>query len=1193
MVSVVLKVYDFLRMHRAMRLFSFLVTTALLVALVLTLQYKEDISDFLPLSSTHQSGLKVYQDISGANKIFVIFQAKKGQKTDADAMVSAIERFTTNLQAADTAGIARQLTAQVDMEKMQQVMDFVYRYMPLFLTPHDYQRMDSLLRDPGFAARQLQEDKRMLMFPTGNMLTSNIQRDPLGLFTPVVAKLQQRHLSLNYELYDGYIFSPDMKRAIVMVESPFGSSETEHNTQLINLLKAEAAKVTQSQPALEVHLTGGPVIAVGNATQIKTDSLLSVTLAILLITMLLFLTFRRLKNLLLIVLAVAWGWLFAMGGLALVHDHVSVIVIGISSVILGIAINYPLHFISHLSHTSTVRSALKEITVPLLVGNVTTVGAFLALVPLQSVALRDLGLFSSFLLVGTILLVLIYLPHVVKPVKAKPWGRFARFTDISLERKQGVVWAIVLLTGVLGYFSLQTKFDADMSHINYMTEEQKADMRYFQTLLQRDTTTEKVYVVAHGMTMDEALQHNQLLQPALEQVQHHVKGSTLSTCAPFLASNAEQVRRLKQWAAFRQQHKNLPDVLRREGMKAGFAPDSFYDFEVMFNGKFMPLSPASFAPLTTTAFQGNLSHDSIAGTFSIVNVLDVAPQKVAKIEKQFTGDTCYSFDVKSMNSALANNLSNNFNYIGWACALIVFFFLWFSFGSIELALLSFLPMAVSWVWILGIMSLLNIQFNIVNVILATFIFGQGDDYTIFITEGVSYEYAYRRKLLAAYKQSIIISALIMFIGIGSLILAKHPALHSLAEVTIVGMFAVVLMAYILPPLLYSGLVGTKSHYRRRPYSLKPFLVMALSATVFFAQLVYIYALGFRLFVLTKPTARKRKRFQKRVHRLFRYDLQHIPTVAWHEDPALAKVLKEPAVVVCNHQSMLDAAIVMALSPRLLIVANEHASLNPVIRKVFDWFGHIRLIDSQMLNLKQLKQSLSAGYSIVFFPEGERNDHSSILRFHKGAFHVAEALQVDVVPLLLHGVNEVLPRNSWCAFAGKITVCAGQRIMATDAAWGEDYAMRTKRVRQYYVDWYREVAGQIETAAYYRQLTLDKYRFKGVEVVREVKRNLTKFANYAAWVDTPCTAQRVVVLNSGWGEFALLFALTHRHTEVIAIEADADKTQLARYVADGLSLKWQAVETLPNDSLMDTPIFLLHPSPEQRATFNGYKVTIVE
>ena len=74
------------------------------------------------------------------------------------------------------------------------------------------------------------------------------------------------------------------------------------------------------------------------------------------------------------------------------------------------------------------------------------------------------------------------------------------------------------------------------------------------------------------------------------------------------------------------------------------------------------------------------------------------------------------------------------------------------------------------------MSLLGIHFNLVNIILATFIFGQGDDYTIFMTEGCQYEYAYRRPMLASYKQSIIISALIMFIGIGALIFAKHMLL---------------------------------------------------------------------------------------------------------------------------------------------------------------------------------------------------------------------------------------------------------------------------------------------------------------------------------------------------------------------------------------------------------------------------------
>jgi hypothetical protein len=135
-------------------------------------------------------------------------------------------------------------------------------------------------------------------------------------------------------------------------------------------------------------------------------------------------------------------------------------------------------------------------------------------------------------------------------------------------------------------------------------------------------------------------------------------------------------------------------------------------------------------------------------------------------------------DGRSLTASIVDNLSADFNYIGWACGLIVFVFLWCSLGSIELALLSFLPMAVSWIWILGIMALLGIQFNVVNVILATFIFGQGDDYTILMTEGCQYEYAYRRQMLASYKYGIVLSAAIMLAGIGSLAVARHPALFS-------------------------------------------------------------------------------------------------------------------------------------------------------------------------------------------------------------------------------------------------------------------------------------------------------------------------------------------------------------------------------------------------------------------------------
>jgi hypothetical protein len=60
----------------------------------------------------------------------------------------------------------------------------------------------------------------------------------------------------------------------------------------------------------------------------------------------------------------------------------------------------------------------------------------------------------------------------------------------------------------------------------------------------------------------------------------------------------------------------------------------------------------------------------------------------------------------------------------------------------------------------------------------------------------------------------------MFIGIGALIFAKHPALYSLAEVTIIGMFSVVLMAYLFPPLIFRWLVYSHGKERLRPLTIK-------------------------------------------------------------------------------------------------------------------------------------------------------------------------------------------------------------------------------------------------------------------------------------------------------------------------------------------------------------------------------------
>jgi predicted RND superfamily exporter protein len=526
------------------------------------------------------------------------------------------------------------------------------------------------------------------------------------------------------------------------------------------------------------------------------------------LTLLLY-AFRKLKDIVLIALSIFWGWLFALGGMALVHDSVSMIVIGISSIIIGIAVNYPLHLISHTKHQPNIRQALSEITTPLLVGNITTVGAFLALVPLKSIALRDLGLFASFLLIGTILFVLVFLPHFIQSKRQEisskePHDFLSSLASLQIERKKWLVVLVAILTLVFGYFSLSIEFDSDMSNINYMTEEQKADMRYFESIFSRNGTEDTIslYMLSSAEDFDKALTCSESRLNTIDSLKEAGLIVNHKGISRFLPSMNEQTKRINRWNEWIERHPQLQSDLNAKAAKHGFAGDAFTDFFNIIESKHSAQSFDYFAPLTSQVLANRISYDSKTGRSTIVDVLSVKKQDAEKVKEVLPE----AFDIASLNSSVANSLSDDFNYVGWACSLIVFLFLWLSFRRIELAIISFIPMAVSWIWILGIMSILGIKFNIVNIILATFIFGQGDDYTIFMTEGCISEYVHGKPVLTSYKRSIILSALIMFIGIGTLIFAKHPALHSLAEVTIVGMFSVVLMAYLIPPLLFKWMI---------------------------------------------------------------------------------------------------------------------------------------------------------------------------------------------------------------------------------------------------------------------------------------------------------------------------------------------------------------------------------------------------
>lgn len=1148
MATLVSHIYDLLRRRPLVGWGVFLVSTMLAACAVLTLRYKEDISDFLPMDEANRTALSVYRNVSGAGNIYAILSARDTSTVDLGALTDAVDTLVEGIREADTLALVEEMTAQVDVDRMMDVADMLYADIPLFLTESDHARIDSLLAIPGYVAGKLAEDKEMLLFPSSQMLVQGIARDPLGLFTPVMERLSSSGMSRAFGTYDGYILSPDGTKAIVIISSASGASESDNNASLLSLLGNAVSRTEAANPAVDVHIIGGPAIAVANAERIRQDSMLAVTLSAILILALLVYAFRSARNILLIAVSVGWGWLFAMAGMSLMYGSVSVIVIGIASVILGIAVNYPLHLIDHLKESAHPRTALREIVSPLLIGNVTTVGAFLCVVPMEAPALHDLGVFSSLLLVGTIFFVLVFLPHAVRTHAGEGDGRTARapgwinrLAGLSMEDHPWAVRTVILLTVVFACFSLRTEFDTDMRNINYMTDEQKADFDYFNALFNKDMDTETAYLVSTGQDWQTALRQNERVGPVIDSLQQAGVVRRGSSATSFLVSRQVQAGRLLRWQAFLDRHGSiLRTELAEASQSEGFSASAFVPFHDILSAVYTTHDLGHFSELASTVFRGSISEDTAAGRKSVVQTLELLPGDMERLHRAVEGVDGYDgmvFDVRSMNEAMAGTLSDNFNYIGLACGCIVFFFLWFSFGNAELAVASFVPMAVSWLWILGIMAILGIRFNIVNIILATFIFGQGDDYTIFMTEGLSYEYAYRRKLLASYKSSIVVSALIMFIGMGTLVFARHPALRSLGEVIVVGMSSVVLMAYLFPPLIFNRLVRSGGRLRLRPVTIGRMLRTACCAVMLHVVLCLLCVAGAIRFGWFLPTPERRRGYRRRVAAMLRFVLSHLPGISLTlcEGNVALQGGDTVAVLCYRHRSAWDAIFLMACSPDIVMVSDEVQSVHPMLRHIMEWGGYA-CSQADAMSALQIHQGDACCRCLL------AADSLAVARA------LASSLRCAVRTLHVIGSDYVLPDGLSVVCAGPLYIGVGTPVLRlpADEASFDDFVLRCSAEET-------ELRRRVLGLRHLLPVVFDRYRYKGRAVEMRARRALQRLVSDPSLLQHAGTSSIRMALASedDQGEAALLLALMYPEAEICVTPASQDAHDMILGCTDGV------------------------------------------
>ena len=128
------------------------------------------------------------------------------------------------------------------------------------------------------------------------------------------------------------------------------------------------------------------------------------------------------------------------------------------------------------------------------------------------------------------------------------------------------------------------------------------------------------------------------------------------------------------------------------------------------------------------------------------------------------------------------------------------------------------------------------------------------------------------------------------------------------------------------------------------------------------------------------------------------------------------------IIVPNHQSLLDIVFFNMLRHRLRWVSKTEIFRLPLVGQEMKMVKYIELIRGNKASvikmMEKCVESLKAGISIVIFPEGTRSLNGEIGKFKTGAFQLAVRTDKPLLPVLIDGTGEIMPKKGGIIFRSR-------------------------------------------------------------------------------------------------------------------------------------------------------------------------------
>ena len=781
----------------------------------------EDITKLLPQEGPASKSTLVFDDLKVKDMIIlqVAAEDRKGSEVAqlTDDFVSQVmdADSTTSYISNIISGINPQEIVENNYDKIEAGKEFVKSHIPTFFNESQIKNFDALLTSEALDSIMRVKNEALAEYENNGDFDKYIStlkmmsEDPAGLLNTLIPSAGAEAVG-GIKFIDGHLMSSDSTVALSFISSAFNSLESAKCTELVRMLEKEARRFERNNPGAQVLFHGLPVNAANNSRQIKADVVVTIGISLILICIIFGFVFRNKSTLPLLLSPIAWGAMFALSCLYWIQGTISLLAMGLGAVLLGVALSYCLHIITHYKYVSNPEKVLKDQSSPVILGCITTVGAFVALLFTNSSLLRDFGIFATLSILGTVFFSLVFTPQFLKPERNKVAKRVFRtldkINDYPFDKLVIFRWTLVAVCVVCICASSMVGFDCNLRNIGYQSE---------ASLRSRDVYSEKfndgnlsLYFAAFADTRDQALEYTAKLTHSLDLMKQEGKVNRYMDVSQVFVPEKEQRKRLEAWGAYWTAERIESAKSSIEAAAKKHLGDNYYPG--MFDPFYESISRSDYET-------GSLYDQDLIPEEVIANFIDEASGKYLVMTSAVMPQDCIEDVSKVLNdipevvvvdpnfyaTELVKTVNEDFNKVLGISSVFVFIILLLSFRSVVLSLIAFIPMSVSWYVVKGVMGLVGMDFNMINIVIATFIFGVGVDYSIFVMKGLlAKERGEDNRLLTQHKAAILLSAFMLIVALGSLLFATHPAISSIGFTTLIGMSSTVMLTYTIQPALF-------------------------------------------------------------------------------------------------------------------------------------------------------------------------------------------------------------------------------------------------------------------------------------------------------------------------------------------------------------------------------------------------------